>query len=159
MKNTFKILLLLISICLLTACKDNKNDDKEESKEEIKEENYSNLSDKTQERIRDLSQQIVELEQQKTNVLKEQQRYYNEINANANEEKVLIDQQLHSLGAQIKALREKEKAGNITAEESDELVFKKLKNDYTACLNKPFSRRQINKLKRIYSSHVIHKYV
>ena len=45
MKNTFKILLLLVSICLLTACKNNKNDDKEESKEEIKEENYSNLSD------------------------------------------------------------------------------------------------------------------
>ena len=85
--------------------------------------NYSSLSDKTQEKIRDLSQQIVELEEQKTNVLKEQQGFFDEINSRATEEKVIIEEQLQALGQQIKILREKEKAGNITAQEQDELVL------------------------------------
>ena len=82
---------------------------------------YNSLSDKTQEKIRDLSQQIVELEEQKRNILKEQEQYYRKINAGANEEKVLIQQRLSSLGTEIKLLRDKEKAGNITDTELDTL--------------------------------------
>ena len=37
----------------------------------------------------------------------------------------------------------------------DKLVFEKLEDDYAKCLNQDFSRRQINKLKRIYPDHVI----
>lgn len=39
----------------------------------------------------------------------------------------------------------------------DKLVFQKLDNDYTDCLNQDFKRSQINKLKKIYPEQVIKK--
>ena len=51
--------------------------------------NYNQLSTKTQEKIRDLSQQILELEEQKTSVFKEQTQFLDEINVVAKEELIL----------------------------------------------------------------------
>lgn len=53
---------------------------------------YDQLSVQTQEKLRDLSQQIVELEQQKTNVLKEQTKFFDEINTRAKEEGILVEE-------------------------------------------------------------------
>lgn len=45
---------------------------------------------------------------------------------------------------------------HFNIKDNDKLVLKKLNNDdYSECLNQNFSRRQINKLKRIYPNHVI----
>jgi hypothetical protein len=53
---------------------------------------YDQLSVQTQEKLRDLSQQIVELEQQKNNVLIEQKKFLDNINENAKEEKILQEE-------------------------------------------------------------------
>ncbi len=44
---------------------------------------------------------------------------------------------------------------HFNIKDGDKLVFKKLEDEYADCLNQDFSRRQINKLKRIYPNHVI----
>lgn len=44
---------------------------------------------------------------------------------------------------------------HFNAENGDKFVFQKLDNDYAECLNQDFSRRQINKLRKIYPDHVI----
>lgn len=80
---------------------------------------YDQLSVSTQEKIRDLSQQIVELEEQKQNALKEQEQFFKAINENAIEEKNIIDQQIQEYAEEIKLIREKQKAGQVTVEDSE----------------------------------------
>lgn len=100
--------------------------------------NYDQLSIKTQEKIRDLSQQIVELEEQKNEVIKKQQSFYGNINKNATEEVVLLEQQTEQLVLQMKELRKKELAGTLTGEEEKQLKalreqalkLKQIKKDY-----------------------------
>jgi len=84
--------------------------------------NYDQLSVKTQEKIRDLSKQIVELEEQKNNVIKEQEGYFGRIKAQAIDESVAIEESIAALRVKIKLLTQKEKAGKATNTEIDELT-------------------------------------
>ena len=82
--------------------------------------NYNSLSDKTQERIRDLSQQIVELEEQKTGVLKEQESFFKQIAERAIEEKNIKDQQIE---IEREILAQKRDNKKITQEQyADEIL-------------------------------------
>ena len=84
--------------------------------------NYDKLSVGTQEKIRDLSQQIVELEQQKTNVIKEQERYFGNIKAKAADEAAYIENSIGALRVKIRLLTQKEKTDKLTSTEIDDLA-------------------------------------
>ena len=83
--------------------------------------NYNSLSDKTQERIRDLSQQILELEEQKTNVLKEQEHFFKQISERAVEEKNIKEQQIEIEREILTQKRDNEK---ITQEQYEDEILK-----------------------------------
>jgi len=93
--------------------------------------NYDQLSVKTQEKIRDLSQQIVELEEQKTGILKEQELFFKQIGAKAVEEKFAIQQQVTEYAEEIKLIEEKAKAGKASTEEIEKSLQleEKVKNE------------------------------
>ena len=100
---------------------------------------YDQLSVQTKEKLSALSQQIVELERQQTDILREQEQYYRKIIANANEEKVLIDEQLYTLGSQIQLLEEKQKISGLTTEENEELVLLREQAEKLAKIRREYS--------------------
>ena len=83
---------------------------------------YDQLSVSTQEKIRDLAQQVVELEEQKVNVLKQQEQYFGNIKAKAADEATAIEESIAALRVKIKLLTQREKAGKATSAEIDDLV-------------------------------------
>jgi len=83
--------------------------------------NYNSLSDKTQGRIKDLSQQIVELEEQKTGILKEQEKFFKQIAERAIEEKNIKEQQIEIEREILAQKRDNEK---ITQEQYEDEILK-----------------------------------
>ena len=88
--------------------------------------NYNQLSTKTQEKIRDLSQQILELEEQKTSVFKEQTQFLDEINVVAKEELILAketnQEKIAGIQEEIKLIQwEVEETGVLTEAQKKQL--------------------------------------
>ena len=83
--------------------------------------NYDQLSISTQEKVRDLSQQILELEEQKNGVLRAQEKFFKEISENAIEQQNIKEQEI---AAEREIAEQKLQSGKYTQEQYENEMFR-----------------------------------